>query len=160
MDCPRFQATDLKPCLTSSCKREGCAIRFAGTSSSQRKIIDCDKCEHLFAEEPTKRRPDFLIFYQEGQQCTVAIVEAKSGRPRVSDAVSQIKAGARVAAKLLGNAKIDRLLPILVCGSRIGRADTKTLSKYPIQVKGVTTQVRVAHCGVQFRDLLNRTWYR
>ena len=157
---PPYRSSDHKRCRTSACKREGCALRFAGSSPAERTIIDCDKCEHLFADEPTQQRPDFLIFYEESQQLTVAIVEVKSGRPKVSVAAAQIAAGARVADKLLGGAAISKLLPILLCGGQFAQADSKILQKKTITLKGQTSRIRLVRCGRNFRELLTKTWYQ
>ena len=160
MDSPPYRSSEYEQCHTSTCQREGCTLRFTGLGSSDRIIIDCDKCDNLFAGEPTQQRPDFLIFYQESQQLTVAIVEVKSGRPKVRDAAAQIAAGAWVADKLLGCGTISKLLPILLCGGELRRADSKILQAKTITLKGQASPIRFVRCGKNFHELLSRTWYQ
>ena len=157
---PPFRSSKYEHCRTSACEREGCRLPLTGLSPVDRIIIDCDECDHLFVDGPTQRRPDFLIFYQESRQLTVAIVEVKSGRPKVSVAAAQIAAGARVADKLLGGAEISKFLPILLCGGEFAQADSKILQRKTITLKGQASRIRLVRCGRHFRELLTKTWYQ
>ena len=131
-------------CLTESCSRPRCRVPL-NNAPSPRLIIDFDKPDSPLSEHET--RCDFLFIAEEenGDSGWVAPLELKSGRVDASQAIRQLRAGARVAERL-----VCKNLPVIFCpivaSGNVPKAE-RTAIKRTIRFHGDSIPVRRIRCG-------------
>lgn len=99
-----------KKCLTRKCSRPGCGVSLKG-APSPRLIIDFDKPGSPLGQSDT--RCDFLFIAEDNDESGwVAPLELKSGGLDASQAIKQLRAGARVAEEIVPQDEPVRFRPI------------------------------------------------
>ena len=145
-DLVREKITDLR-CLTKGkIKKEGCAVKLTNIPP-QRLIIDLDKPGSPLGSD--KKRCDYLLVTTDGQiGDLVAVLELKRGGLDTKEAVSQLKAGARAAEKLVPKVRAIRFRPVAASGS-VRKHDRVELKKPGNQIAfhGRREAVRLLSCG-------------
>ena len=127
-----------------SCSRDGCSVDLAGVPIA-RVIVDADKA--FPAHEQEGRRCDFILFVdRDDGRLLAAPVELKSGRPKVSKAIEQLRGGADFAACFAPPLNAD-CLPVLIHGKALHPEERNTLKREKIAFRGRKRTVKTARCG-------------
>ena len=127
-----------------SCSRDGCSVDLAGVPIA-RVIVDADKAFPAHGQEG--RRCDFILFVdRDDGRLLAAPVELKSGRPKVSKAIEQLRGGANFAACFASRPNAA-CRPILIHGKGLRRKERATLNRAKVAFCGREWTVRTARCG-------------
>lgn len=137
-------------CLTQRCRRPGCSVSLKG-APSPRLIIDFDKPGSPLGQSDT--RCDFLFIAEDNDESGwVAPLELKSGSVDASQAIKQLRAGARVAEEIVPqNAKVN-FRPVLACKG-IPKAE-RTALKSKVRFRRQTEALRLIKCGALLKQAL------
>lgn len=118
-------------CLTTRLRKEGCSIAL-GNAPNPRLIVDFDKRGSPLALDA--RRCDYLLLAETSSSPDlVRPIELKRGKFDLSDARSQLQAGAQAAETLIPQDLDVDFLPVIASGS-------------------VSTHERITRETVRFRD--------
>lgn len=130
-------------CLTQRCRRPGCGVSLKG-APSPRLVIDFDKPGSPLGKSDT--RCDFLFIAEDNDESGwVAPLELKSGSVDASQAIKQLRAGARVAEAIVPqNAKVN-FRPVLAYKG-IPKAE-RTALKSKVRFREQTEALRLIKCG-------------
>ena len=115
-------------------------------------LIDMDCRE--FSLSQNARRCDFIFFSDGGN--LVAPIELKAGKPRASELVNQLQAGAQFAEGIVPQGAKVRLVPVAVYGGRAHRSEINKLSEKSSQIRfrGKSTTIELLKCGRPLVDAL------
>ena len=143
-----------KQCISSRCRRGGCSISLQG-SPNPRLIIDFDKPGSPIGQNET--RCDFLFIAEEGNDESgwVAPLELKSGGVDASEVIEQLRAGARVANRIVPQNESVRFRPI-AAHRGIHRAELNKLRNKSsrIRFRGQMEYVRLMSYGTALVEKL------
>ena len=131
--------------------KQSCTVDLRGIQPDERVIVDCDK--FIAHRNPGHNMCDYIIACElEGD--SVSVIEMKSRGVRASEVKEQLQQGARLAEQWVGNAQVDKFVPILM--SRGGGKELRVLAKQKVNFQGSkhSEAVRTRRCGEQLRRLL------
>ena len=95
-------------------KKNGCEVKMTNVPTSK-LVIDFDKPGSPL--KPDKKRCDYLLIATEEQkQDLIAVLELKRGQLNAREVVSQLRAGAKAAEKLVPEGHAIRFRPVAVTG--------------------------------------------
>ena len=135
-------------------KKKGCSVSLKD-APKPRLIIDFDKpgsplgknqkrCDYLLVAE-VLTKPDW-----------VAPLELKHGEMDASEAVGQLKAGARAAEQLVPNTMSVNFRPVVAFGGGIDKAERNALrnKRNRVWFHGMAESVRLIKCGEKLTKAL------
>ena len=131
-------------------KKEGCSVSLKD-APRRRLIVDFDKSGSPLGANDT--RCDYLLVAEErGSTAWVAPIEIKRGRLDASEAVEQLRAGARVAEQLVPSPMRVDFRPVAASGgNKAERAELRNRQNM-IRFHGQTEYVRFLNCGERLID--------
>ena len=131
--------------LCESCSRSGCRVDMTGVSTD-RVIADADLA--FPAHGIGGKRCDFVLFLRnEAETLVVAPIELKSGNVDASEAIEQLRNGARFADRFAPNDADAVCRPVLFFGRRIHRTELRALNRERIDFRGLRLAIKKARCG-------------
>ena len=131
--------------LCESCSRSGCRVDMTGVSTD-RVIADADLA--FPAHRIGGKRCDFVLFLRnEAETLVVAPIELKSGSVDASEAIAQLRSGARFADRFAPNDADATCRPVLFFGRRIHRLQRRALNRERIGFRGLALAIKMARCG-------------
>ncbi len=101
-----------KDCCAKSCSAKRCSVALSN-ELSPRIVIDLDRCEVLVSKNDT--RCDYIIVCEFSGDDWVVPLELKSGKASGSKIVAQLRAGARIAEKLVPDSAKVQFRPVAAC---------------------------------------------
>ena len=119
-----------------------------------RVLVDANKA--FEAHDIQGPRCDCILFFtgsDEGPLFTVPI-ELKSGDVDVSEALEQLKAGAKFVNRFVPTTVDSTCRPILFHGKGLHSDQRKKLNRTKIRFRGVNLTIRTAHCS-ESENLMN-----
>ena len=135
-------------CLVEECSRPGCAVGLEGIPDPYR-LIDLDhpdsparanaaRCDYLFIGEDDR-----------GARLHVVPLELKSGGIRVGTVSSQLRAGARIAERIVPGASSIRFVPVAASGGKLHRRRIDDLARRVngVPFRGERYSIRLIRCG-------------
>lgn len=132
-------------CVTSGrLRKKGCTVSLKGTPQP-RLIIDFDKPGSPLSKKTT--RCDYLLIAEDaGNRDWVAPLELKKGRLDASKAAKQLKAGAKIAEKLVPDSISVNFRPVAaVGGSKAERVELRA-TKNRVWFRGTSETIRLIKC--------------
>ncbi len=142
-----------KTCLVSGgLKKEGCSVSLKD-APRRRLIVDFDKPGSPLSKK--KSRCDYLYVAEDaGNSGWVAPMELKKGRLDASKAVKQLKAGARVAEKLVPDSESVNFRPVAASGGNKAERVELRAKKNRVGFHGTSEVIRLIKCGERLMDAL------
>ena len=138
-------------CLISGrLKKEGCSV-FLKDAPRRRLIVDFDKPGSPLHEKET--RCDYLLLAEDADfSGWVVPIELKKGRLDASKAAKQLKAGAKIAEKLVPDSISVNFRPVAaVGGSKAERVELRA-KKNRVWFHGTSEIIRLIKCGERLID--------
>ncbi len=143
-------------CIVTRCTKSGCRVSLA-KAPSPRIILDLDRpgvpflsqgdsrCDYLFAGGPG-----------ESEKAWVAPMELKKGEIKAADIVSQLRAGANLAERLIPAEASPKFVPVAAHGGRITRYQKAILQRKEsrISFRDKEYVVRTIKCGAPLTNAL------
>ena len=127
-----------------SCSRDDCDVDLTDVPAA-REIVDADKAFPAHGREGS--RCDFILFVDRDDESLLAVpLELKSGRAKVSEAIKQLRSGAKFAACFASPPDAD-CVPVLIHGKDLDRKDRLRLKRKTIAFHGRKRIIRTARCG-------------
>ena len=128
--------------------KQSCTVDLRGIQPDERVIVDCD-----LMPTTASKICDYIVACELANS-SVSVIEMKSRGVRASEVKEQLQQGARLAEQWVGNAQVDKFVPILM--SRGGGKELRMLAKQKINFQGSkhSESVRTRRCGEQLRRLL------
>ena len=142
-------------CHVRRCTKEGCNVPLKDAPSPH-LLIDID-CSALGIPSESGRC-DFLFVGCERTRGASWVVplELKSGSPRATDIVEQLRAGARFAAAQIPAQHKPAFLPVAVYGGKLHRAESDKLKKSRIPFRGKTYEITLNRCNTPLKNVLRK----
>lgn len=136
---------------TKSYTRSGCSVSMANLRSKpiNRVVLDVDLAS------PTDRAKtnqcDLILFHIDDVQNSLvgAPMELKSGDVKVSEAVSQLREGARIVDNFVPRNVEINLVLVLVHAEGMHKAQYERLRRARIKFRGEEFPINTARCGHQ-----------
>ena len=135
-------------CLAETCDKQGCVVGLQG-SPSPFLLIDMDH-----PDSPARKgagRCDYLFIGEGdgGAALYVVPLELKSSGIRPGTVSSQLRAGAKVAERVVSGSSPIRFVPVATHGGRLHRKQIKDLAKPGMHIpfRGGRYPVRLIRCG-------------
>ena len=162
-----FRGSEYRDCVVRECagssraargraarpvKKDGASFDLQGVPTPC-IVIDCDKPPI----DQHATRCDY-IFAADGKAAYLAPIEMTSGRKKASVAVSQLQAGADIAAEIIVEARVSSFSPVLVGRLRETRRDVKGLRKIQrerIRFRGRRYPIGSLRSGGRLKDALH-----
>ena len=144
-------------CHARRCTKEGCSVPLKDAPSPHLLIdMDCGALEI----PPDSGRCDFLFVGCESTRGAgwVVPLELKSGSPRATDIVEQLRAGAQFAEARIPAQHKPTFLPVTVYGGKLHRAESDKLKKSQnkISFRGKTYEIKLIRCNTPLKNALSR----
>lgn len=143
---------DHPDCLTRSCRENQCRLQLDGVGPASLAIIHGTKYQknHRFTEKLCDR----IVFCGE-RDFVLAAVELKSGGTiHLSDAITQIQNGLRVAGNILGNRPVAQWFPLLLYSGSMKPNETRLLRTKSVTFREEQKIVEKRNCGARFSAIL------
>ena len=150
----RIDARVSAKCRAKTCRKEGCTLKLTGLPH-RRRLIDMD---HPYAPgRPREERCDYLYFAEDDGRGWVVPLELKGGPARASKIAAQLRAGARVAERLVGADGVLEFMPVAARG-RMHRQQVNSLAQPKNQVtfRRREYNVELLKCGAPLIVALRR----
>jgi hypothetical protein len=138
--------------LRNRCIKDGCQLALRDHAIPHLAVIDCDDASMPTGDE----RCDYLLLAADSGGLDVILLELKGGRLPAEKVASQLKAGARLADKLVGTRKIRNFFPVVLSGRRSRSSEYMSLLKPAnrIRLRG-RNKFPIRHrCGVHIDSVL------
>ena len=139
-------------CLTRTCRENRCRLQLDGVSPASLAIIHGTKYQqkHRFTEKLCDR----IVFCGE-RGFVLAAVELKSGGTiHLSDAITQIQNGLRVAGDILGNRPVAQWFPLLLYNGSMKSDATRLLRNKSVVFRDQRKNVEKRSCDTRFSEIL------
>ena len=145
-------------CLVKACEKQGCTVRLEDAPHPSR-LIDMDHPDSPAGRDVKRRRLrqrgarrcDYLFVGEGDEDTTLYVVplELKSSGIRTNTVSSQLRAGARVAERIVPGSSSIRFVPVAAHGGRLHRKQIKDLAKPGMSVpfRGEKYPIRLIRCG-------------
>jgi len=143
---------DYQDCITRTCRENRCRLQLNGVSPASLAIIHGTKYQknHHFTEKLCDR----IVFCGE-RDFVLAAVELKSGGTiHLSDAITQIQNGLRVAGNILGNRPVAQRFPLLLYSGSMKPNETRLLRTKSVTFREERKIVEKRNCGARFSAIL------
>ena len=143
---------DYQDCITRTCRENRCRLQLNGVSPASLAIIHGTKYQknHNFTEKLCDR----IVFCGE-RDFVLAVVELKSGGTiHLSDAITQIQNGLRVAGNILGNRPVAQWFPLLLYSGSMKPNETRLLRTKSVTFREEQKIVEKRNCGTRFSTIL------
>ena len=141
-------------CLVEECDKNGCSVSLDGAPQPY-LVIDLD--EPSSPAGRSERRCDYLFIADErSNRSWVAPMEIKNSEMKVSRVIRQLRAGARVAQKLVSSSSAISFRPVAVV-REIHKDAREKLRKRDSEVsfRGRSERIRVLVCGDPLTNALD-----
>ena len=136
-------------CLVETCSKQGCTIGLKDAPSPYR-LIDLDH-----DDSPARRnskRCDYLFIGENDGAARLHVVplELKSSGIKVRTVSSQLRAGAKIAERIVRGASSIRFVPVAAPGGKLNRKQINDLAKPAngVAFRGERYSIRLIRCGV------------
>ena len=140
-------------CLSSQCKKEGCAASLKGLPASH-ALVDID-CDALQLPE-TGKRCDY-VYVDEGEgPPRVAPIELKRGSVRAREIKDQLQGGAAIAGRWVPAHAAFQLIPVVVYGRSVHREELRHLRKAKISLHYRKAQPLLIRCAAPLTGALGK----
>ena len=143
-------------CIVKRCRKEGCRVSLE-KAPTPRILLDLDRPGVPFLL-PDDTRCDYLFVGGPGEseEARVAPMELKKGEIKAADIVSQLRAGANLAERLIPAEASPKFVPVAVHGRGMARyqADILRRSGSHILFRGEKYAVKIIKCGARLVDAL------
>ena len=141
-------------CQVTRCGKEGCSLSMKG-APAKRVLIDLDSADAPIRQHQT--RCDYIFVGQTPDVC-VAALELKGGGLDASKVVAQLKAGAKLANRIVPSDSQVRFSAISVHGRRINpkQRDHLLRPRNQITFRNEKFTVKLARCGDTLASALRR----
>ena len=137
-------------CLSQECEKQGCWVGLDDLSCPFH-LIDMD---HPTAGA-TGSRCDYLLVGAEGpNDLYVVALELKSSAFKATAVSRQLTGGARVAKRVVRNARCRRFVPVVAYGRRPHRGEVDRLAKHPVRFRRSSYAIKLMKCGEYLADAL------
>ncbi|MCY4151253.1 MAG: hypothetical protein OXE94_03320 [Aestuariivita sp.] len=111
----RDKISDSRCLVTGKLQKAGCEVKMTNVPAAK-LVIDFDKPGSPLKSD--EKRCDYLLIAKETQtKNLVAVLELKRGQLDAEKVVSQLRAGAKAAEKLIPKSHVIRFRPVAVTGS-------------------------------------------
>lgn len=134
---------------TKSCTRSGCRVSMANLQSkpTNRVVLDVDLASPT--DKAKTNQCDLILFHIDDVQNGLvgAPMELKSGDVKISDAVSQLREGARIVDNFAPKNVEINLVLVLVHGEGMHKAQYERLRRARIRFRGEEFPINTARCG-------------
>ena len=132
-------------CQVTRCRKQGCSLGMKGAPAKY-VLIDLDKDDAPVRHN--QARCDYIFVGRTATDC-VAALELKAGKPDASEVVSQLRAGARIAERIVPRGSQVRFAAIAVFGGGLHRKERDDLLKPQnrITFRGERSPVTLVRCG-------------
>ena len=139
----RQQVTDNKP---ASYTKKGCRVSMADLPS-EHVVLDVDLA--FPTDKADTNQCDFILFYIDQSSIVGVPMELKGGDVDASEAIAQLREGARIVDNFAPrNVAIDLVL-VLVHADGIHKAQFEKLRDSRIRFRGAEFPINTARCGHQ-----------
>ena len=141
----RIEESVGKDNLAKSCKEKNCRASMKNVSRD-RVVVDANKA--FKAHNIGGSRCDCILFYtgsDKGLLFTVPI-ELKSGDVDVSEALEQLRAGAKFVNRFVSTTVNSTCRPILFHAKGLHPNQRKKLNRSKIRFRGINLTIKTAHC--------------
>ena len=144
-------------CLVKTCEKQGCTVRLEDAPHPSR-LIDMDHPGSPAGRDVRRRRPrqrgarrcDYLFVGEGGEATTLYVVplELKSSGIKTGTVSSQLRAGAKVAERIVPGSSSIRFVPVAAHGG-MHRKQIKDLARPGMGVpfRGEEYPIRLIRCG-------------
>ena len=143
-------------CQARRCTKEGCNVPLRDAPSPH-LLIDMD-C-HALDIPSGGGRCDFLFVGCEGTRGAgwVVPLELKSGSPRATEIVEQLRAGAQFAEARISTQHKPTFLPVAVYGGKLHRAERDKLkeSRNTVSFRDKTYEIKLMRCNAPLKNALS-----
>ena len=141
-------------CQVTTCRKSRCSLGMKG-APAKHVLIDLDS-----DDAPLRRnqaRCDFIFVGRTTTDC-VAALELKGGKPDASEIVGQLRAGAKLAERIIPSGAQVRFAAIAVHGRGLNRVERDNLLKRRnrIAFRGESSPVTLVRCGNTLASALRR----
>ena len=128
--------------------KEGCRISMANLPS-ERVVLDVDLA--FPTDRANTNQCDFILFYIDSAQNSIVGVpmELKGGNVNASEAVAQLREGARLVDDFAPSDIRINLVLVLVHGDRIHKAQYERLRTSRIRFRGEDFPINTTKCSYQ-----------
>ena len=145
-------------CLAETCDKQGCAVGLQGAPNPF-LLIDMDHPDSPAGRNARRRRGrqrgvrrcDYLFIGEgdEGTRLYVVPLELKSSGISVTRVSSQLRAGAKVAERIVPGSSSIRFVPVAAHGGKLHRKQIKDLARPGMGVpfRGEEYPIRLIRCG-------------
>ena len=145
-------------CLAETCEKQGCTVGLEGAPHPFR-LIDMDHPDSPAGRDARRRRVrqrgvrrcDYLFIGEDDGDTTLYVVplELKSSGIRTNTVSSQLRAGARVAERIVPGSSSIRFVPVAAHGGRLHRKQIKDLARPGMGVpfRGEEYPIQLIRCG-------------
>ena len=155
MTSPLEQVVVDSRCLAETCDKQGCAIGLEG-SPIPSLLIDMDHPDSPAGRGA--RRCDYLFIGEDDEDTRLYVVplELKSSGIRTNTVSSQLRAGARVAERIVPGSSSVRFVPVAAHGGKLHRKQIKDLARPGMGVpfRGEMYPIRLIRCGEPLAEAL------
>ena len=135
-------------CLAEGCSKRGCEVGLEGAPNPYR-LIDLDHPDS--PARANARRCDYLFIGEAdgGAGLHVVPLELKSSGIRAGKVSSQLRAGTRIAERIVPGASSIRFVPVAAHGGKLHRRWIDELAKPANRVpfRGQRYSIRLIRCG-------------
>ena len=139
-------------CQVTRCRKQGCSLGMKGAPANY-VLIDLDRDDAPVRDN--QARCDYIFVGRTATDC-VAALELKAGKPDASEVVSQLRAWARIAERIMPQSSQVRFAAIAVFGGGLHRKERVDLLKRRnrITFRGESSPVTLVRCGVALASAL------
>lgn len=144
-------------CLAEICEKQGCTVGLEGAPHPFR-LIDMDHPDSPVGRDARRRRVrqrgakrcDYLFIGEDDEDTALYVVplELKSSGIKASTVSSQLRAGAKIAERIVSGSSSIRFVPVAAHGG-MHRKQIKDLAKpgMGIPFRGKEYPIRLIRCG-------------
>ena len=144
---------DYPDCMTRSCREKQCRLQLDSVDPASLAIIHGTKYQKN--RHFTEKLCDRIVFCGE-HGFVLAAVELKSGGTiHLSDAITQIQNGLRIAGDILGNRPVAQWFPLLLYSGSMKPTETRLLRTKSVKFRGEPKNVEKRGCGTRFSAVLS-----
>ena len=135
-------------------RKDGCDVKLTD-APAPRLIVDFDK-PRAPSTSDGGRCDFFMIAEGTDERCWVVPLELKRGKLHATQAVRQLRQGARVAERFISDGKLVRFCPVAVSGS-VPRHERAILRKPESRIRfhGRKEPIRRLSCGAPLKQVLD-----
>jgi hypothetical protein len=140
-------------CMTRSCRENQCRLQLDDVSSASLAIIHGTKYQRNYRF--TEKLCDRIVFCEEYGFVLAAVELESGGTIHLSDAITQIQNGLRVAGDILGNRPVAQWFPLLLYNGSMKPNEPRLLRTKSVKFRDEPKNVEKRGCGTRFSEILS-----